>query len=455
MDLADQFAAVWARRATVLLAALMVAAAVFAWRAAGPEEYRASTTLQVRLPGTDASDPSAQVEYYAETVIGLLTSRSVVADALAAVGRSEDPEEVAERVDVQAGAEPGFVEVTADGESARGAADLADALVAAVDTKVIADQAADLAAERDLLTGSLAEVLEQLYATPTSDNAARAALIREREELISALRSNADHGAWRVAIVESAELPSDPVAPTPERDALLAFLIALILLAEGIVIRRAWRGAVSARDPAGDVREATGATAVTLGPRDGVEAVAALLPQLAGSSRITVAHLGGRRPDARAAVLLARLLAARGNDVLLVDATPDSPSVHRALGVDRDQGLSDVPRDRQELSRWLRELPTVSGFRVLTSGLSGGPVGGSPRKRLARVVGASGADQVVVAVSGRRLDELMSLVSDGSEGALVLVVEHDTATRRALHQAAAAVRGLGVTLAGAVVTVGR
>src|SRR3712207_353988 len=115
MDLAEQMSAVWARRYAVVLTALLVAGLVFAWRTASPERYEASSTLQVRVPDIDASDPSTQVEYFAETVVGLLTSRSVVTDALAEVGSDADPDEVSEDVVTEAGGQPGFVTVTASG----------------------------------------------------------------------------------------------------------------------------------------------------------------------------------------------------------------------------------------------------------------------------------------------------------------------------------------------------
>ena len=49
MDVLEQLAAVWAKRVVVLATALLVAATVFVWRSTAPEEYVATSTLQVRL----------------------------------------------------------------------------------------------------------------------------------------------------------------------------------------------------------------------------------------------------------------------------------------------------------------------------------------------------------------------------------------------------------------------
>jgi Mrp family chromosome partitioning ATPase len=181
--------------------------------------------------------------------------------------------------------------------------------------------------------------------------------------------------------------------------------------------------------------------------------VAALLPALTDAQRVTVARVDRRRPDARAAVLVAQLLAARGRDVLLVDATPRRPSVHRALGLDLEPGLTKLAADG--LKQQLRDLPRVHGVRVLTAGRRPGTDGQSQRERLRRLVEAADESRimVVVAACGRGLDELLPLVTEGSSDPLVVVVDASTATKGALRQLAAAWRGLGVSVAGAVVQV--
>ena len=451
MDLAGQLAAVWARRFILVLTALSVAAAVFTWRSAAPDRFEATSTLQVRLPDTDSSDPSTQVGYYAETVVGLLTSRVVVADALNKLGRSDDPETVAEDIDPREGSEPGFVSVTAVGETAREAALLSDALVAAVSTRVATDQERDLAAERGLVERALADVLANLAAAPVGDNALRSALIREREELLSALRSNANRVPWQVAVVDAADEPTSPTSPTPLRDALLAFLVALILAAELLVVVRAWRGSISVRDPAGDVSKALGVPTVEVPRHAGIAALASLLPHLGSARRVAVIRVGPR-PNGQVAVLLAELLAERGRSVVLADAGPDSPSLSRALDVPPGPGLASLPEDDRRLAQVMRGLPRLGDVRVLQAGEAPIDEGPTVREQISRVVATDDYDSVVLSASVGLVDDLVSVLEEGSDVMLVLDVDASGATKRDLGATAAALRGLGSPLVAATVS---
>ena len=258
MDLAEQFAAVWARRAIVLVVAFLAGAGVFVWRSAAPEVYEASSTVQVRVPDTETSDPSVQVDYYAQTVSGLATTRSVVATAMEAAGRTDELSDAVGAISAEPSDQPGFVTITAFGGTADDAAELTRALVTAVTQQVADDQAEDQAAERDALVAAIAQVGRERDALPGSDYAGRAALIREREALLSTLRASSGRTAWQVGVVEAARPPGAPSAPQPLRDALLAFLLATILAAEWIVVRRAWRGSIATRRPGRDVGRRSG-----------------------------------------------------------------------------------------------------------------------------------------------------------------------------------------------------
>lgn len=475
MDLLEQFAAVWARRFTVLLIALEIAIGVFLLRSVSPERFEATSVVQIRLNDAASGDPTSQVDYYVDTVIGLATSRTVVAEAVSQAEVATDPEEVADAMNVEAGTEPGFVHVTVTGDTGPQVARLADALVAAVAQRVAADQDQVRIAERDRLSQALAETLDQLQNLPSTDNATQAALVREREELLSALRSNAVGGdSWQVVTVDGAQTPDSPVSPIPWRDAVLAFLLGLILVAETIVIRRAWRGAISARDPVRDVSEALGdVPTVRLDALASPGAVAPVLPHVGSTSRVTVVHLGSR-PGARTAVLLAELLALRGSEVLLVDASTSRPSVHRELPVPLTPGLTELtsepatgsangsagvssggatrePAEASSTAHRLLDVPRVGRTRVLTAGRRPDRANtSSPSSRLARVVAASSAERFVFAASCARPEELVDILGERS-GPVVVDVDADV-TKPELREAAATWRGLGVDLVAATVT---
>ena len=449
MDLAEQFAAVWARRAVVFVVAFLAAAGVFAWRSSAPEVYEATSTLQVRVPDAETSDPSSQVDYYAQTVTGLVTSRGVVSQAMDAVGRTGSVTDVVEGVSAETAVEPGFVSVSASAESPEEAVALTDALVDVVTQKVADDQAADQAAERDALVTAIAQVGRERDALPSGDYAGRAALIRERESLLGTLRASAGRTAWQLATVEPAREPTSPVAPKPLRDGLLAFLLAAILVAEGIVVRRAWRGALATRNPGRDVAETLGVPAIEVGPDEPPTALAALLPHVQAAPGVTVVQRGPR-PGAHTATLLAELLATRRQDVLLVDATPERSAVHLEVGVEMVPGLTDLPTDDDRLVTALETLPRSHRLHVLASGL---PDGGAALSRLGRIAKVAPVDRMVVAASAERLDDLAAVLGE-IDGPVVVDLDPKHVTRSELRSEVRALQGLGADVVAVTVQVG-
>ncbi len=449
MDLAEQFAAVWARRAVVLVVAFLAATGVFAWRSAAPEVFESTSTVQVRVPDTESSDPSVQVDYYAQTVTGLATTRSVVAAAMEAAGRTDPVGDVVDQITAEPSEQPGFVTITGAGDSPTQAAELTDALVTAVTDQVAADQAEDQAAERDALVAAIAQVGRERDALPASDYAGRAALIRERESLLSTLRASSGRTAWQVGVVEPARPPSSPSAPQPVRDALLAFVLALILVAEWIVVRRAWRGAVATRRPGRDVSEILGIPAVEVGSDDPPSVLATLLPLLDGATEVTVIQRGPR-PSAHSASLLAELLASRGQEVLLVDATPHRAVVHLEMGVGLEPGLTSLPIDDEAATAAVAALPAARRLHVLAAGRDDEI---ETTGRVARLATVAPVSVVVVAASSERLDDLVALVSE-VDGPVVVDLDPRHATRRELEAEVAALRGLGADVVAATVHVG-
>ena len=449
MDLAEQFAAVWARRAALLVVAFLAAATVFVWRSSAPEVYEATSTLQVRVPDSESSDPSGQVDYYAQTVTGLVTSRGVVSEAMDAVGRTGSVTDVADEVAAEAATEPGFVAISATGATPEEAVALTDALVETVTQRIADDQAADQAAERDALVTAIAQVGRERDALPSGDYAGRAALIRERESLLGTLRASAGRTAWQLATVEPAREPSSPSAPQPLRDGLLAFLLAAILLAEGIVVRRAWRGAVATRNPGRDVGETLGLPAIEVGPDDPPTALAALLPHVQGATSVTVVQRGPR-PGAHTAALLAELLAARRQDVLLVDATPERAAVHLEIGVEPVPGLTDLPAEDDRMVTSLETLPRSHRLHVLAAGR---PDGGAALARLGRIAKAAPVDRMVVAASAERLDDLAAVLGE-LDGPVVVDLDPRHVTKSELRSEVRALQGLGADVVAVTVQVG-
>ncbi len=446
MDLLEHAAGVWARKYLVLAAALLVAVAVYGWRASAPDEYVSSTTVQVRVPETN-SDPSAEVDYYAETVTGLATSRTVVERALPTGSSDLDVADAVDRITAKVASEPGFVTITGFGPTGEEAAALADSLASVLIEQVTQEQAADLAAQRAAITDSIAEVgRERRKLAADGDTFAIAALSREREALLGSLRTVTDKASWRLAVVEPADVPESPASPAPLRDALLAFIIALILGAELVVLSRAWRGSLSARDAAKDAGDAAGVPAVSLDPDDRATALATLLPVLETQRAITVVQHG---PVAHAHTvgLLTDLLAARGDEVLLVDATPGRPTVHREFAVSLTPGLGELSAATLSADTAFGALPHARHVHVLAAGRPG-----PGEELLAETVKSAPHARVTVAASVETIDDLLDLAGE-LDGAAVLDVDAGT-TRAQIRSDVAALRGLGLDVVAVTVSHG-
>lgn len=443
MDLAEQIAAVWARRLVVLTVSVLVAASVFAWRSTAPDVYEASATLLVQPPESVTSDAATQVEFYADTVVGLAASRGVVSDALDRANIDADPEEVSKGVTAESESEPGFVQLTASGSSSEAAADLVTALVSAVTARVAADQST----ESGPLAAALSDVDRALGRLGGNEATARRTLSQVRDSLDGALQTS-DSQEWRVTTLAVAQASTAPVSPVPLRDALLAFLVALILVSEGLIARRAWRGALSARDPAGDAGSLLGLPAVAVGPQDGPGALAPLHNLISDAEQITVVEIS-RRPSAHAATLLAELLDGRGQEVLL-DVAPEYDSVRRELGI-TPTAAPAVASDHPENSDELELLPTLAGGRVLVRDRARGVASEAPR--LAEAVTAGGG-VVITALATEPLGELsLASLPPATQGVCVLAVD-DRTTKRELRKHAAVLQGVGLDLVALTVHVG-
>ena len=256
---------------------------------------------------------------------------------------------------------------------------------------------------------------------------------------------------WRVQLIERAEVPEAPASPRPLRDALLALLVALIVVAELMVVRRAWRGSISAREPASDVERVIGVPTAPVPAGAGAAALAPLLPHL-GTLPLVVLTVGRER-TARTAVLLAELLAARGESVLLLDAAPGTP-----LG-----GARGPPSCRHRLRRPRRRRATTgveswNGFLATAASTCSAAVAPTePERRaladqLAQVTVAAPQQRLVVAAALRRPDDAFKLLGASDlKCSVVVEVQGGGATRRELAGAAEMWRGLGLELVAATV----
>lgn len=330
MDLRGQLASVWLRRWPIVAAALLIATVVLVLQTLATPVYQTSSTLRVNVPGATGGERSETVEFYARTIVGLAETPAYFDLAVARSGLRITAETAEERVEVTETEIPGFLTLTATGPSPDASAALAGAASAALAVSLAEDEVTATenatAALREQIAALEAELAE-LAALPVG-TPERAAAEQRYSSLVEAVTAVTARPAPSLLLGPPPVPSSDPVSPVPLRDALLALIVGLIVVAQGVVVARAVRGRVSEGDPAAQIEAQTDVPAVQLdGSGDATATLAALYrSRLRGDPAVTVVQLG-RRPARDIGRMLADGAAVAGGEVhyATVVSAADSP----------------------------------------------------------------------------------------------------------------------------------
>jgi capsular exopolysaccharide synthesis family protein len=344
MGLSEYLRVVWRRKWRIFAVALVLAAVVYARSDSEPDEYRASVLLE--------ATPAAR----APTFAGLAVTRPVIAAAVAARSSTAGPAVTAsdarDRVEARStGA--GFVAIDALGPSPR----RAEQLAAAVADALVADVRARQERARDELTKPLGDDLSSLERELggrelAADAPVRPALVARYQELARALTAARAAPLDRAEVVSPARASGAPVAPTPARDALTTFLLALGAFALVAVVIEALSDRFSTERPAEEVTRVTGLPVVATIPRAGgpevIEAFRTLRTSLmfmSTSERLRTLAVVSVDPGAGKTFIglnLAREAAALEVPVVVIDGDLRRPTIHDRLGIPRSPGLSEA-----------------------------------------------------------------------------------------------------------------
>jgi capsular polysaccharide biosynthesis protein len=391
----------WRVKWGALLLALLAAAAVFALRSGGADEFEADA--RVRLVFRDDAGlviDADQADLAARTYAELGNGPTLLGAAVTTAGLDLTTEQAQDQVAVTASSTPGFVDIAAVASTPEDAIALAEAVAEALVAAVLEDQSFD--------QGIIG--------------------------IDAVVETDADRTAARI--------PSSVLAET-----VMAFIVVLVLAAEALALVRSARGALRLGDPAGEVEELVGLPALALRATDRQASLLALAPfvlrHLAGRPVVTVVQRG-RPVSSAGALLIAEAFGAVGRRSVFVDADVSSPLLGARPGlaevVAGTVGVADVG------------LRTESGHAVvLNAGNAAGLDAVAVPDLEARIAGF-GADVAVVSTTAAvpRLESL--LVVARLSGAVVLVLDPDRSTRRQVVEAVDELRAVGQGL-GAVVLV--
>ncbi len=303
-------------------------------------------------------------------------------------------------------------------------------------------------------------VEDQLAALPANDPG-RAPL---QQRLLSLAASEAD--AFRVPVdvlnnLSGTITTKDPISPKPARDALLGFLVALVVVSELTVLAHYVGDRFSGTEDTSDVAELTGLPILAKIPRgEGIEVTEAfrvlrtnlMVLEGAGKPR-TVAIVSANQAAGKTftATHLADSAAGLEEKIVLIDGDLRKPTVHERLGIPRAPGLSSVLQGG-DLTTALTKVPNNAYLRVLPSG--------APVQDASGVLGARSFRHVLDALRAVRLvivdtppaglfADAMAVASQCD--ATIFVLDVKTSRRRAVRQSVEALERAGANLIGVVI----
>jgi non-specific protein-tyrosine kinase len=351
MELSDHVRVIARSWWKILLISLVAAALVYVWSSGRRETFQTSTTLSVTPGGSTANDSEeARTVFLARTYAELADTIPVLQRAVQVGLLPLTAGQAQEKVRAESSEDVGFLTITASGDTPRLAQGLATAVSSALVATVAEQQARTLDQDLQSVNAEIASIASQLDALPL--NAPTRSVLQARyEALLQSQTTRRAEPQNRLEVVAPARSSSDPVAPTPTRDAALGFVVAVILVSEAFVLHRVLTQRFSSWNLQ-EVSRLTGlpvlATIPSGGTVDVVEAVRSLrsnlhvLPdsEMPYSTAIVSASQGAGKSFISAH--LAASLAGQGSRVMLIDADLRRPVLHKRFGVPRQPGLTDA-----------------------------------------------------------------------------------------------------------------
>jgi capsular exopolysaccharide synthesis family protein len=463
MTLADHMRVIATNWWRILLVALAVGALAYLYSNSQANVYQSATLLSV-APGlgnenqqqVTSDDLAFRAEYYAA-----IARTSTVAGAGARRAHLNiSSTEAASRVSTLTNQTSGFILLKAKGPTPRDAQLLGQNTAEALKAYVNTEQQNVVDQRVALLQGRIrAYQLERENTTPGSQERFQLdQQISATQVVITTTRTTLP---FAISTVTPAIFNSSPVSPTPARDSLLAFMIAGIIVAEALVILRAFSDRFARSQDAAGISEFTGLPVLAMIPRgrgpDVVEAFRTLrtnLLFLEGAGRPRTVALVSPNPNSGksfCAIHLAESAVAVDAEVVLVDCDLRRPVIHSRVRVPREPGLSDALRGA-DIHHCVHCVEGIPNLKVMPSG--------SPVSDTVGVLGGRAFRQVL-----DTLDTAELVVVDTPPGAVyadalavsaqcdatLLVLDAKTTRRRAIRLMIDSLERTGATLIGVVV----
>jgi capsular exopolysaccharide synthesis family protein len=462
MDLAAHFRVIAQNWLRILLISIGIAILVFAASTVQSKKYQAKELLVV-TPGAATSGGETLTQassFLAQNYAKYAATPTVVRNAIRTSGMDLTLDEATDRIDASQVGELGFIEITATGPSKQEAERLTRFASSSLIDTIKSGQTQAKFADLQPIQNQRQQLTDQLN-DPTTSVTERSAIQGQLDALTQAEVDIRGRKEDNLGIVSGAIADDGPVSPMPVRDALLAFVVSLVVVAELTVLIHYTGDRFSRSEDTADVTRVTGLPVLAKIPKgSGIELVEAfrvlrtnlMVLEGAGKPR-TVAIVSSNQSAGKTftAVHLAQSAAGLDEKVVIVDADLRRPSVHERLGVPRAPGLSAVLQGN-DLATMLRKLPDTPFLRVLPSG--------APVQDASAVLGARPFRHVLDSLRAVRLvvvdtppaamfADAMAVASQCD--ATIFVLDVKTSRRRQVRQTLEALERAGANLVGVVV----
>ncbi len=415
------------------------------------KEYASELPMQVTAAASTAGDQAAPdaTSFLASRYAKLATTDPVVGDAVRRSKLSLTQSEARDRISASADSAVGFITVRVTGHNPTDAQTLATAEAQALTDAVARQEKAKVDEIIAALDAQIADVNNQLAALGANDpqrtplEATFTALQQQRAARVS-------KDTNRIETIAEASLPTSPFAPTPLRDAVLAFIVALILNAELWVLIEVLSDRFSPGVAGEEATRVTGLPVLAEVPRgirpEVIEAFRVLRTNLMfHTGEVAMAGDGDRVQARTVAVLgiepgcgkshsaIGLAAASSGLDqrVVLVDGDLRRPVIHRRLKVQPHPGLGDL-HSPADLDRVAQTVPGHPYLRVIAAGSEvadpSGLLGGDFRHVLEMI---TPADLIVVDTPSASLFADATAIAAQCD-ATILVIDPSSTRRREL-----------------------
>jgi polysaccharide biosynthesis transport protein len=463
MDLVDHFRVIGRNWWRILLVSVLVGGAVYAWSARKPKVYQASTLLGVSAGRADIGQSATKDEttFLATTYAQLATAKPVLTRAVQDSGLGISEKTAEKRVSAAESGGVGFVTIDATGPSLQDASKLANATARSLTTEV--QQQESNAVQQDLTSPNqqIQSLQAQLNALP-ADSPQRAALQAQDTSLLQAVVTRETQPRNRVDVISNASGTNTPISPKPIPNALLAFVVALVVTAELVVALRAWGDRFSKVQDPEEIARFVGLPLLAAIPggdeREVLEAFRAFrttIMVLPGTDRprsVAVVSENANAGKSFVAINLARAAAGLDTQVVLIDADLRRPSLHHDLRVPLRPGLSDVLNGR-DVDTALYPVSDNDDLRLIPSGSPvGDPAGILSGRAFQRLIEAFGGPRQLVVVDtppARLFADALNVAAQCD--ATVFVIDVKTSRRRKVRASVELFQRAGANVIGTVV----